>query len=90
LALSLSLGKVSRRLKKLSKRFSSRQQALKRTQIYDIMKKVKEGETGGRTEGFQHQEEDQKLGVHRQYRRRGGQQQACHCEDTREDPWRVD
>jgi hypothetical protein len=33
--------------------------ALKRTQIYEIMKKVKEG----KPEGFQHQEEDQKLGV---------------------------
>jgi hypothetical protein len=43
--------------------------ALKRIQIYDIVKNVKEGKTGDRPEGFQHQEANQKLGVRRRYHR---------------------
>jgi hypothetical protein len=43
--------------------------ALKRIQIYDIMKNVKEGKTGDGPEGFHHQQANQKLGIRRRYHR---------------------
>jgi hypothetical protein len=63
--------------------------ALKRTQIYNIMKEVKEGKPATDQRGFNTKRRIRNSAFVADIAARGGERQACHCEETCEDLWHL-